>query len=107
VASFIGSGLMVSVPLVIVTIVGFVFMLRLMFSRPVRAMIERVRDIAEGEGDLTARIEVKREDELGLLARYFNVFIEKIQDIISQVTASANQVASAATEIAASSEQMS
>ncbi len=107
VASFIGSGLMVSVPLVIVSIIGFVLLLRLMFSRPVRAMIERVKDIAEGEGDLTARIEVKREDELGMLARYFNSFIEKIQDIISQVASSANQVASAATEIAASSEQMS
>lgn len=107
VASFIGSGLMVSVPLVIVTVIGFVIMLRFMFSRPVKAMIERVRDIAEGEGDLTARIDVKREDELGQLAKFFNVFIEKIQDIIRQVASSANEVASAATEIASSSEQMS
>ena len=107
VASFIGSGLMVSVPLVIITVIGFVFMLRFMFSRPVKAMIDRVRDIAEGEGDLTARINVKREDELGQLARFFNVFIEKIQDIIRQVASSSNEVASAATEIASSSEQMS
>ncbi|MFG0292411.1 MAG: methyl-accepting chemotaxis protein [Phycisphaerales bacterium JB050] len=107
VASFLGSGLAVSVPMVVIAIVGFVVMLRLMFSRPVRAMVERVKDIAEGEGDLTARITVKREDELGLLARYFNIFIENIQGIITQVTASANQVAAAATEIAASSEEMS
>lgn len=107
VASFIGSGLMVSVPLVILSIIGFVVMLRFMFARPVRAMIERVRDIAEGDGDLTARIEVKREDELGQLAKFFNAFIANIQDIIRQVSGSASDVASAATEIASSSEQMS
>jgi len=107
VASFVGSGLQISIPLVILTIVGFVFMLRMMFSRPVRAMIDRVRDIAEGEGDLTARIEIKREDELGQLGKFFNAFIQNIQEIISQVSRSAGEVASAATQIASSSEQMS
>jgi methyl-accepting chemotaxis protein len=75
--------------------------------RPIRAMVERLKDIAEGEGDLTQRVDETRKDELGELARWFNAFAGKIQDIIKQVGQSTREVAAAATQIAASSEQMS
>lgn len=49
---------------------------------PLSQMQERARDLAEGNGDLTARIELKREDELGMTARYINRFIEKTQETV-------------------------
>lgn len=45
----------------------------------------RIREVAEGDGDLTARINVKTTDEIGELAQGFDVFSEKLSLLISQV----------------------
>lgn len=50
--------------------------------RPLRYFIDMVKDIAEGEGDLTKRLQVQNDDELGELARWFNRFIDKLQEMI-------------------------
>lgn len=52
-------------------------------SRSLRAMIDNFRNIAEGEGDLTKRITINTKDEIADLARWLNIFIEKLQKIIS------------------------
>lgn len=57
----------------------------------------RVQDIAEGEGDLTRRLPIESEDEIGDIARYFNKFIEKLHGVISQIIGNANSVACSAT----------
>jgi methyl-accepting chemotaxis protein len=75
-------------------------------SRPIRAMVERIADIAQGEGDLTRRIELTRRDELGELGTWFNRFVEKVHDTVSKVAGATHEVASAAAQIAASNEQM-
>ncbi len=76
-------------------------------TRPIRGMVDRLKDIAEGEGDLTQRVDESRKDELGELGRWFNTFVKKIHDTVAQVASAVHEVAGAATEIAASSEQMS
>jgi methyl-accepting chemotaxis protein len=68
-------------------------------------MIERIRDIAEGEGDLTKRIEITTEDEIGELARWFNTFVDKLHEILSQVASNTQSLAAAGKEIAASSQE--
>ncbi len=75
-------------------------------TRPIHELIDRVTDIAEGEGDLTQRVTVRRKDELGVLGGKFNTFLERIHQLIVSVAEAACDVASAATEIAASSEEM-
>jgi methyl-accepting chemotaxis protein len=91
-----------------VVIAGFVgaFIIRTITSGT-SMMVDRLRDIAQGEGDLTRRVEVTRSDELGELARWFNTFIEKVHTIVKEVAQATNEVAAASTEIAASSEEMS
>lgn len=74
--------------------------------KPIRALIDRIQDIAEGEGDLTARVEVTSKDETGELGTWFNAFIVKVHDLVAEVTSVTREVASASTEIAASSEQL-
>ena len=54
-------------------------------SGPIRAVVARLKDIASGEGDLTQRIELRRDDEIGELAKWFNSFLNKLQSTISQV----------------------
>jgi methyl-accepting chemotaxis protein len=73
---------------------------------PVRLMTNRLKDIAEGEGDLTARVDETRRDELGELGKWFNTFVGKIQTVVIEVKRASAEVAAASTEIAASSEQM-
>ena len=70
-------------------------------------MVERVRDIAEGEGDLTKRIEITAQDEVGELARWFNTFIDKLHEILSQVASNTESVTDTAREVAASSREHS
>ncbi|MCC6581500.1 MAG: methyl-accepting chemotaxis protein [Phycisphaeraceae bacterium] len=75
-------------------------------TKPVRIMLARIHDIAQGDGDLTQRINLRSRDEMGELGRGFDTFIQKLHDIIAEVGRSAQDVAAAATEIAASSEHM-
>jgi methyl-accepting chemotaxis protein len=60
----------------------------------------RMRDIAEGDGDLTARVEVRGRDELDEVGRWFNVFIERIEQIVLRVTENARALNDAATGLA-------
>ncbi|NJK32847.1 MAG: methyl-accepting chemotaxis protein, partial [Deltaproteobacteria bacterium] len=106
VASMVGASLAFTLPVIIASFVGLYFMLRTIFKQPVERVIERLRDIAEGDGDLTQRIDVNSKDELGRLAHYFNIFVEKIHDTISHVLGSANEVAAASTQIASTTDEM-
>jgi len=57
------------------------------FSReliaPLNRLTQMAKDLASGDGDLTKRLEVKREDEVGMASKYINMFIEKIQKTIN------------------------
>ncbi len=55
-------------------------------TKSLGSMILSVQDIAEGEGDLTKRVEINSRDELGELAKWLNLFLEKLQDIIKQIS---------------------
>ena len=66
--------------------------------RPLRQMVSRLKDIAEGEGDLTQRVEIQRSDELGELGKWFNVFMDKLHNIIGQVQTTAKQISTASHE---------
>ena len=52
---------------------------------PIRQTVDMLRDIAEGDGDLTRRLDIVRQDEVGELAWNFNEFIDKLQSLIAQV----------------------
>ncbi|MDA8136336.1 MAG: HAMP domain-containing protein, partial [Desulfobacteraceae bacterium] len=72
---------------VIVIIVGFAVLISNAIVKPIRKTSAMLRDIAEGEGDLTVRLEIARQDELGEMAGYFNVFVEKLQTLIGRIRA--------------------
>ncbi len=54
-------------------------------TRPLQQTAEALRDIAQGEGDLTRRLPVESGDEVGDVARCFNDFVEKIQQLVKEV----------------------
>ncbi|MBW3696587.1 methyl-accepting chemotaxis protein [Vibrio sp. T187] len=61
--------------------------------KPIREVVSRLNDIASGEGDLTQRLEVKSQDEIGQLAQGFNLFLDKLQHTIKQVVITTEKVA--------------
>ncbi|MEL7472880.1 MAG: methyl-accepting chemotaxis protein, partial [Planctomycetota bacterium] len=106
IAGFFKNGLLFTAPIIILGFGGFILMLRSLFNRPLGRLIEMVKDVATGDGDLTKRLEVDRKDELGALAGWIDQFIQNLHGMVVEVKDSTNQVASASTEIAASSEEL-
>ncbi|WP_394128251.1 methyl-accepting chemotaxis protein [Vibrio hepatarius] len=60
--------------------------------KPIREVAARLEDIASGEGDLTQRLEIKSQDEIGQLSIGFNKFLDKLQSIISDVVDTTLQI---------------
>jgi methyl-accepting chemotaxis protein len=73
---------------------------------PIKHACEMLKDIAQGEGDLTKRLKVETKDEVGEMADWFNKFIDTIQKIIKDVAQNANQVREASGELSIISKQM-
>jgi len=63
----------------------FYFFIRGILTRRLKAINERLEDIAEGEGNLTISLDILANDELGNLAGNFNKFVKKIRDVISDI----------------------
>jgi methyl-accepting chemotaxis protein len=49
---------------------------------PINRTVAMLRDIAQGEGDLTKRMEILKNDEIGELARWFNQFLDRLERIV-------------------------
>ncbi len=76
------------------------FMIR-SISNPIRTLVDRVEAIAVGDADLTRRIEINSNDEIGELSKWFNVFIERMQNILIQVSGTCSTLTNASNELAA------
>ena len=97
----------VSVVIAFALAVGIAVALAGSIAGPLSETVGLVKDIAEGEGDLTQRLEVKGRDEVGEVGRWFNVFMEKLHDIIGQARGTAVHVASASHQLWAATEKLS
>ncbi len=84
-----------------------IFFLASMIAKQLNQVVAGLRDAAEGEGDLTKRIEVKGRDEVGELGRWFNAFVVKIQNIITDVAQNAKQLSCSSQELSGISRQVS
>ncbi|MFL5241243.1 MAG: methyl-accepting chemotaxis protein [Gemmataceae bacterium] len=73
--------------------------------RPTEALIGRVKEMASGAGDLTARVKVDSQDELGQLAIAINAMIGKIQTVVKHVREASVNLLSTAAEMAATAKQ--
>ncbi|MCL2478264.1 MAG: methyl-accepting chemotaxis protein [Treponema sp.] len=82
-------------------------------TNPLVTVTETLRDISEGEGDLTRTLTVNSKDEIGNMAHYFNLTLEKIRNLIINIKAQTtslfnigNEMASNMTETAAAINQI-
>ncbi len=73
---------------------------------PIEHLTHGLQDIATGEGDLTRRLEVKGQDEVGLAATVFNQVMENFSTLVRQVSQSATEVSAKAHSLAQSASQV-
>jgi len=66
---------------------------------PLRRVARRMQEIASGDGDLTARLDVQGRDEIADVSRSFNAFVEKIRDTIQEVRDAVQSLASSSEQL--------
>ncbi|MBE6354304.1 HAMP domain-containing methyl-accepting chemotaxis protein [Treponema sp.] len=74
---------------------------------PVKKFTAILKDISEGDGDLTKRININSSDEIGDMANYFNQTFDKIHTLVTSVTQQANTLENVGTELAANMNETS
>ena len=73
--------------------------------KPINQMAERITELAGGGGDLTRKISIESEDEVGQLGKGINAFIESLRDLLKQVVDLGTQFAAHASKLRETSEQ--
>jgi methyl-accepting chemotaxis protein len=74
---------------------------------PLRRTVDLLKDMAEGEGDLTRRLDVDGNDELAELSEAFNGFVQKIHDLVHDVRQAASRLSQAAGQVSSSADSIS
>lgn len=77
----------------------FAFALATIISKPISNVNVMLKDISEGEGDLTKTLNIETKEEMGTMAIYFNQFVAKIRDVVVQVKSSSSTLSSYTEEI--------
>lgn len=96
------------IAIIVVVIAGLViFVITSYMSRSINEVVAGLEDAAEGEGDLTKRLEVASRDEVGSLAKWFNIFVEKIQGIIADIAGNSKKLNNASNSLLDVSKEMS
>lgn len=74
--------------------------------RPLNRFIELIKNLTEGDGDLTKTVNVTTKDEFGILAGYINTFIGSVRNVIKEVQVVSHEVTSASNELASVAEEL-
>jgi len=88
-------------------VAGILFVIVQRVVKPLKQTLAMVKDIAEGEGDLTKRLDVASNDEVGELSRWFNSFLDKLQGIIGDIAGTAGSLGTSSDALAGLSAKLS
>ncbi len=96
---------------IIIGLIVLTFFVLTFFSRKISSPIKKtsamLRDIAEGEGDLTGRLEILSNDEIGEMGKWFNLFMTKLQEMIKDIGSDTEKLYGAVDSLSSLSGQLS
>ena len=96
------AALLITLPLL-----GFIFVfVRSTVTRPLETMTQQLQSISQGEGDLTQRLPVRGQDEIGQASVAFNNMMEKLRTLIMRVNQTAVQVVDSSHRLRDTSEKI-
>ncbi|MBI9077140.1 MAG: methyl-accepting chemotaxis protein [Desulfatibacillum sp.] len=84
----------------------FGFVIARSIIKPVNRVVQGLKDISQGGGDLTVRLSEANKGEMGELARCFNQFVSTQHDMISDITLAANSLAAYTADVTSTAAQM-
>jgi methyl-accepting chemotaxis protein len=90
----------------VIVVLGLATYLTRSITRPINGLTARLREIADGDGDLTQRVDDSRADEIGALATVFNRFVGNIASLVQEIGETASTSSSAAQELSAITAEM-
>lgn len=61
-------------------------------SSPLSRVVNAMNDIANGDGDLTRRLDINSRDEIGALSRSFNAFADQVAALVQQIHRSSSDI---------------
>ncbi|MCL1815530.1 MAG: methyl-accepting chemotaxis protein [Treponema sp.] len=96
--------MIVSVIAILATAVILFFVLASV-TKPVAKVADTLKDISEGEGDLTKQIIANSKDEIGDLSRYFNLTLEKIKNLVFTIKKEAGKLSDIGNDLASNMEE--
>jgi methyl-accepting chemotaxis protein len=100
----IQSAITSSLILAILTIILMLWVARRV-ALPINIMVNTLKDIADGEGDLTRRLDITGKDEIAQLGEAFNRFVSKLHGIITEVSSATHRVSNAACSLTLQTQQ--
>jgi len=89
-----------------IILILFAFLLRVMVIKPILQISKGLQDAAEGEGDLTKRLSSSRTDEIGVVAKWFDAFVERLNNIIVEIGENSETVTSSSLEVLSASDSL-
>ncbi len=106
--NFVKIVILLTIVFIVVITVLLSLSFRYFFEKPINDVTEALKNIAESaEADITKKLEIKRDDELGLIAHYFNSFVDTIKGVVVSVRENIVDVSSSHSQLASSMEQVS
>ncbi len=98
--------MLIAADLVLLLVIGVVAVsLGNSIVKPVLVIQANLDDIAAGEGDLTRRLPVTSQDELGALSHSFNLFVEKVHGLVRQIVEMTQQLTGLSQDMSAQAQQ--
>jgi methyl-accepting chemotaxis protein len=100
-----------TIKVIVISILGVIILatfLYLMINKslnPLEELQDKIEDVANNGGDLTQRLDINYENEIGNLATSFNHLLSSLQEIMKDVLSESEEVASASQELSAASEE--
>ena len=105
--NFVDNVILIGLVAVVISVSFAYWVIQRFVMKPMRQIQVAMRDISEGEGDLSRRIDISSRDELGELAHSFNQFTSRIHNTIGEVVAATQSVRSDMHLILQSTQQIS
>jgi methyl-accepting chemotaxis protein len=93
----------VGIIITIVILVLSIVMVSNALIKPLGRLEDLTKDLSEGDGDLTKRLDIKGDDEIATVSSYINLFIEKVQGTINSVKQTSHENASISHELSSTS----
>jgi len=99
--------LVIGLGLLILVIFVNIMNIKTVVIKPINNIVKSLKNISEGEGDLTQRIDVHSRDEIGNLVSYFNKLMDVLQHPIRETKTTTDNLADAAEKLSSVSGQLS